>query len=133
VHAWLFYGAACNMDLGIEDESSGHTLAKSSHERPVAPMATTWRVFLRAAHGLGCAPGLQATVFVVLACELARLWRAKIDLSAWLWGNARNPHFFPAELVAVRVGDFGRRWGGSRGLWREGESSFARDGALAGG
>jgi hypothetical protein len=58
---------------------------------------------VRAAHGLGCAPGLQATVFVALARELARLWRAKIDLSAWLWGNARNPRFFPAKLVTAWV------------------------------
>jgi hypothetical protein len=28
VHAWLFYGAACNMDLWIADENSGLTLAQ---------------------------------------------------------------------------------------------------------
>jgi hypothetical protein len=89
--------------------------------------------FVRAAHGLGCARGLQLAVFVALARLLARLARAKRALSARPRGNARNPRFPAAELVAARAGDFGRRRGGSRGLWREGETSFARNGARAGG
>jgi hypothetical protein len=62
--------------------------------------------FARAAHGLGCARGLQGAVFVALARLLTRLTRAKTGLSAQLWGNARNPRFFAGELVAARAGDF---------------------------
>jgi hypothetical protein len=88
-------------------------------------------VFARVAHGLGYARGLQLSMFVVLAREVAWLRGAKNALFAWLSRNAENPHFFRAVLMAAREGDFGRRRGGSRGLWREGESSFMRDGRRA--
>jgi hypothetical protein len=77
--------------------------------------------FARAAHGLSCARGLQLSVFVVAAHEVAWLWGAKAGLSAWLSENTENPRFFRVVLVAARAGDFGRRQGGSRGLWREGK------------
>jgi hypothetical protein len=114
------------------------------HQRPIrqprerrlyclSAIQRTLGAFVRAAHGLGCARGLQLAVFVALARSLARLARAKRVLSARPRGNTRNPRFPAAELVAARAGDFGRRRSGSRGLWREGETSFARDGARAGG
>jgi hypothetical protein len=51
-------------------------------------------VFARAAHGLGYARGLQLSVFVALAREVAWLRGAKNALSAWLSRNTKNPHFF---------------------------------------
>jgi hypothetical protein len=61
-------------------------------------------VFATPAQQPGCAPGLQAALFVHLARLGARLQEAKKGVSAWLPGNAARVRFPRARLRGGRGG-----------------------------
>jgi hypothetical protein len=62
--------------------------------------------FAGAAQRLGCAFGLQLTVFVSLGHSEAWLPVAKSAVSAWPWGNAARVRFFVARSLTACGGRF---------------------------
>jgi hypothetical protein len=74
---------------------------------------------VRAAHGLGCARGLQLPLFVALVREVAWLPRVKMPSQPGSLQTPKTFVFFRVVLVAAHAGDFVRRRGGYWGppIW----------------